>query len=431
MLNRDSLAQVVKDFQEKDMPKLIHREIKISTEIPVKRAVVIIGPRRAGKTYLMFQIIETLLEKIEKERVLYVNLEDQRLFGATIEDLKNLLEVFYEIYPKNKTRKVYLFFDEIQNVSGWEHFVRSIIDSEDAQIFISGSSSKLLSKEIATSLRGRSITYNLYPFSFAEFLKSKNISVRKFFSSREKALVRNYLREYIEYGGYPEAAIFPQEREKILREILDVTLYRDIVERYKIKNIKVLKLLLKQLTLSSSFSVNKFSNFLKSQGISVSKNTLYNYLEYFNDSLVVFSLRKFSASYKEMEQTLPKIYFDDTGLLTISGVESRSKLMENVVFTELMRRGFAANEKLFYFFSQNKEVDFIVKNKKVEQLVQVCQNLDDLSTKEREVSALIKASKELKCKNLLVITDDYEAEEKTYGRKISYVPLWKWLLSVK
>ena len=163
----------------------------------------------------------------------------------------------------------------------------------------------------------------------------------------------------------------------------------------------------------------------------MSKNTLYNYLEYFNDSLVVFSLRKFSASYKEMEQTLPKIYFDDTGLLTISGVESRSKLMENVVFTELMRRGFAANEKLFYFFSQNKEVDFIVKNKKVEQLVQVCQNLDDLSTKEREVSALIKASKELKCKNLLVITDDYEAEEKTYGRKISYVPLWKWLLSVK
>jgi len=161
----------------------------------------------------------------------------------------------------------------------------------------------------------------------------------------------------------------------------------------------------------------------------VSKNTLYNYVEYFSDSLVLYTLRKYSRSFKEVEQTIPKIYFVDNGLLIINGVESTSRLMENLFFSELLKKGFIPNENLFYFYSNNKEVDFVITSGgKVKQLIQVCYNIDDFNTKEREISALVKASKELDCSNLTVITWDYEGVEKHDGRRIRFLPLWKWLL---
>jgi len=420
---------MIKDFQESELPKLVKRDLRIEADLPIRRAISIIGPRRAGKTFFMFQVIgELLRNNIDKSRILYVNLESDLLIGCTIEDLRSMLNIFYEIYPENKRQKVYLFLDEVQNVPYWERFVRSVVDSERIQVYVSGSSSKLLSMEVATSLRGRTLPYYIYPFNFKEFLRAKGFEAEKYLSSLKKAMLLNLLQKYMR-GSYPEVVLFENEREKILKEIFEVTIYRDIIERFKVKNIRVLRLMVKSLVSSTYFSIHKFYNYIKSLGMKVSKNTLYNYVEYFSDSLVLCTLRKYSRSYKEVEQTIPKIYLVDNGLLIVNGVESTSRLMENLVFSELLKKGFTPNENLFYFSSNNKEVDFIIKSGgKIKQLIQVCYNIEDFDTKEREISALVKASKELDCSDLTVITWDYEGVEKHDGRRIRFLPLWKWLL---
>lgn len=427
MIMRETWIKVIKDFFEFKLPELVERDIKIS-EIPIKRAVSIIGPRRAGKTYLMFQEMRALLEKnTEKSRLLYINLESDLLVGCELSDLRNMLELFYEIYPENKTKKIYLFLDEIQIISGWEKFVRAVMDSENIQVYVSGSSSKLLSKEIATGLRGRTIPYYVYPFSFKEFLRAKGFKIEKYLSTSQKALLLNLLDKFMK-GSYPEAVFFEEEKEKILREILDVTIYRDVVERFRVKNIKVLKLLLKNLIASNYFSVHGFYRHLKSLGIKVGKNTLYIYIDNFSDALVLYMLRNYSESYKKMEQTIPKPYFVDNGLLVVNGIESKSRLMENAVFLELVRRGFTTENSLFYFDSR-KEVDFVLKDgRKIISLIQICYDINDFGTKERELSALAKAGEELNCSDMIVITYDYENVEEYEGWKIKFVPLWKWLI---
>ncbi|MEM5778168.1 MAG: ATP-binding protein [Candidatus Aenigmatarchaeota archaeon] len=433
MINRDILIKIIKDFKDFNLPEIIKREKSINIELPIKRVISIIGPRRSGKTYFMFQQISDLLKKgIEKERILYVNFESDLLVGANINDLRNLMDIYYEIYPSNKDKKVYLFFDEIQNVPNWEKFIRGILDSENVQIVISGSSSKLLSKEIATSLRGRCITHYIFPFNFKEFLYAKKFKIEKYLSSFQKAKLMNLLMDYLDFGGYPEVVIYPIEREKILKEILDVTIYRDIIERFKIKNTKLVRLLLKQLIFSTYFSVHSFYNFIKSLGIKVSKNTLYNYSEYFSDALIVIFLRKFSKSFKEIEQTKPKIYFIDNGLLYINKIESKSKLIENIVLVELIKNGYYPNENIFYYQNEKNEVDFVIVDKsKVKKLIQVCYNLDDIETKKREVRSLVNAMMDFELKEGLIITMDFENTEKFKNKKIIYLPLWKWLLSEK
>ncbi len=430
MIKRETWIKIIRDFQEFEFPQLIKRDYIVEVELPIKRVISIIGPRRAGKTFLMFQLVEELLERgIERERMLYVNLESDMLLGCEISDLRRMIEIFYEIYPENKNKKVYLFLDEVQNVSNWEKFVRTIMDTEKIQIFISGSSSKLLSKEIATSLRGRTLPYNIYPFSFKEFLRAKDFKIEKYLSSSQKAKLLNLLQRYLR-GSYPEVVLFEEGREKILKEILDVTIYRDVVERFKVKNIKILRLLLRSLLSSTYFSVHRFYNYVKSLGMKVSKNTIYNYMEYFSDALILYTLKKYSKSYKEIEQTTPKIYFVDNGLLDVSGVKDLGRLMENVVFLKLLRRGFTPNVNLFYFSVNRREVDFVLREgEKISQLVQVCYDVEDLNTREREIKALMKTSKQLNCKNLLIITWDYEDEVTVDRRKIKFLPLWKWLLN--
>lgn len=427
MIQRDIWIRAIKDFYEFKLPDIVERDIKIS-EPPIKRAVSIIGPRRAGKTYLMFQVMKNLMEKkVGRKRILYINIESDLLIGCEIPDLRSMLELYYEIYPENKNEKVYLFLDEIQIVPEWEKFVRAVIDSENIQIYVSGSSSKLLSKEIATGLRGRTITYCVYPFSFREFLRAKGYKIETYLSSSQKANLLNLLDKFLN-GSYPEAVFFEEEKDKILREIIDVTIYRDVVERFRVQNIRVLKLLLKNLIASTYFSVNGFYNYLKSMGIKVGKNTLYNYIDNFSDAMVLFTLRRYSESYKKKDQTIPKPYFVDNGLLVVNGIEGKGRLMENVVFLELIRRGFTTENDLFYFDSK-KEVDFVLKKgRKITHLIQVCYDIDDFNTKERELSALARAGDELKCSNMIVITYDYENVEEYKGREIKFVPVWKWLM---
>ena len=430
MIPKKIWEELIADFYERELPKIIERDIDYPLQMPIKRAISIIGPRRSGKTYSMFQTIKKLSEKgVEKDRILYMNFEDSRLINLCLEDMNLMLNTFFELYPQNKKKKIWFFLDEIQNVEGWERFVRSILDRENICVYLTGSSSKLLSKEISTSLRGRTLSYQVFPFSFSDYLKAVKVNSGKPVSSYQKAKLRNAFDEYLVWGGYPETIIYKEERSRILKEIEEVTIYRDIIERYKVENTKVLKILFTQLIHSKEFSIHKFFNFLKSQGIKVGKNTLYNYFEYISDSLVMFPLRKFSYSYREVEQSIPKIYFVDNGLLTLKGIRDLGRLMENLVFIELKRKGFVENETLFYYKSPDKkEVDFVIKEKtKIKQLIQVCYDIEDYNTKERELKSLVKASKELECSNLLVITLDYEGTEMFKGKKIKFISLLNWI----
>ena len=428
MISKRVWGELIKDFQERRLPDPVERQLRYPLETPLNRAVVFSGPRRSGKTYLMYIGIKELLERGEdRDQILYVNFEDIRLAGATAQDLNDLLEVYFEIYPENRTKKIWFFLDEVQVVPDWERFVRTLVDTENINVFVTGSSSKLMSKEIATSMRGRSLTYDVYPFSFAEVLRADGIEHEKYLSLTQKAKIVRKLEDYVRYGGYPETVIYREEWERILREILDVTIFRDIVERYDVKNIKVLKIFLNAIFNSKEFSIHKFFNFLKSQGTKVGKNTLYNYFEYFADSFIVFPLRRFSYSYKDVESSIPKIYLVDNGLLSLQGIRDMGRLIENIVFVELKRKGV---RDLFYFRStSDREVDFVIRDgKTVKELIQVCYDIDNFSTKERETRALLNGSKELNCDDLLIITWDYEAEEDVSGKMIKSVPLWKWLI---
>jgi len=424
MVSKEQWVEIIKDFQEKELPNIIPRDVQIPLDLPINRAITIIGPRRAGKTYVMYQLITELLKRVKKEQILYINLEKSGLGVTTSKDLYSLLETFYEIYPQNKKINTYFFLDEIHTVENWEGFVRTCLD-DGLKIYLSGSSSKMLSKEIATSMRGRSLSYSVFPFSFKEFLQAKKISLTNY-SSTEKAKVMNSFREYFTYGGYPETILFPQEREKILEEILEVTIYRDVIERTKIRNTKALKLLIEALINAKEFSIHKFYNYLKTIGIKISKNTLYQYIDALNDAFFVFLLRKFAFSYKKAEQSIPKPYIIDNGFYLTKGTDNKSLLMENLIFIELLRR----KEDTAYYSYQSGEVDFLTKKvKKVTSLIQVCYDTTNYTTKERETKALIQASKEFKCNNLQIITWDEEKEETIQNKKIKFIPLWKWLLA--
>ncbi len=421
---KEKWIEVIKDFHRKEIPSLIYRDIEIPTNIPINRAVTIIGPRRAGKTYLMYQIISDLLKTIKKDQIIYVNLEKPSFESLSYQDLNKMLEVFYELYPLNRTKQVYLFLDEVQIVSGWERFVRGCLDDR-IKVYITGSSSKMLSKEIATSMRGRTLTYQIFPFSFKEFLRAKEIEITNKLSSAEKSYIVNAFREYFVYGGYPETIIFSQEREKILSEILEVTIYKDVIERAKVRNIKVMRLLIDSLIVSKEFSINKFYNSIKSMNIKLGKNVLYKYVEYLNDAFFSFLLRKFSYSYIKAEQSIPKPYIIDNGFFQLKNFEDKSKLMENLVFLELLNR----NNDIAYYSDIAGKIDFLIKKgKKVTSLMQVTYDISNNNTKEREIKSLIKCADYFKCKDLFIITWDEEKEETINNKKIKYIPLWKWLL---
>lgn len=425
MINKEKWAEIIKDFYLKPLPNTLEREISIPLEKPINRAIAIIGPRRAGKTYLMFNLIKKLLMKYPKENILYINFEKAGLLPLTSSDLVLLKETFFELNPKLNKNKVWFFLDEIQNVDNWELFVRTCLD-EEINTFISGSSSKLLSKDIATSMRGRTLSYTLLPFSFREYLKTKEINVEKFLSSDKKAEIINLFNKYLFDVGYPEAILYEKEKDKILSNIFETALYKDVIEREKIRNTKSVLELIKALLTSKEFSINKFYNYLKSMNVKTSRDALYNYTRYSEDAFVVFLLKKFDLSYKKAGQTLPKVYFIDNGILTNNNIDDKGRLLENLVFLELFRKEL---EIAYFQNAQKEEVDFLIrKGKKVESLIQVCYQFENFTTKEREVKILLKASKEFRCNNLLILTNNYEEDLKVQGKKIKIIPVWKWLL---
>lgn len=430
-MNIKEMKEYLLDFQKAELPKLVERELKIGKSKKIKS---IIGPRRAGKTYFMYQKIKELIkEGVKKENILYINFEDPKLIDINFKEIREIIKLHWQIYPFSTNEKLCIFIDEPQNIENWELAIRALHD-EGFNIFLSGSSSKLLSKEIATSLRGRTLSYTLLPFSFKEFLKMKNfiLDISKL-SSKESSVLLSLIEEYIKFGGFPEIILEDniENKIKIINEYFNLIVYRDIVERYKIKNTMLIKWLIKSLTTSFSreFSVHKIYLTLKSKGIKLSKNTLYNYLSLLEDSLFVFFLPKFEYSLRKGEFSINKAYLCDIGFSKLVEItENKGNKMENIVFLELERRKSPLMNIYYWKNIQHEEVDFVIKEGKVKKLIQVCYDIEDYDTKKREIRALLKASSELKCNNLLIITESKEGEEKIKGKTIKYIPLWKWLL---
>jgi len=439
-MNREEVKEYLLDFQKRQLPELVERDLEIGKSRRVKS---IIGPRRAGKTYFMYQRIKELnIAGVRRNNILYLNFEDPRLIDISFKEIREIVKLHWQLYPSSMKKPLHIFIDEPQNIKNWEIATRTLHD-EGFNIFLTGSSSKLLSREIATSLRGRTLSYTMLPFSFKEFLRMVNTErlidtefnqLKLMLNSKEKSSLLNLLNEYLEFGGFPELVLEKnaENRLKMINEYFDLIVYRDIVERYRIKNTQLIKWLIKSLisSFSKEFSVHKVYLTLKSRGIRVSKNTLYSYLSMLEDSLFAFFVPKFGHSIRKGEFSINKAYLCDTAFARLTGVtKDQGRKMENMVFLELERRKQPLT-RIFYFKNQLKEeVDFVVRDgTKVKQLIQVCYNIEDSDVKKRELRALLKASKELKCRNLLVITWDYEAAETVKGRRVKYLPLWKWLL---
>ncbi|RMD86192.1 MAG: ATP-binding protein [Candidatus Dadabacteria bacterium] len=424
-MDKETLKKLIILAQGRDV-KLVQRDLEIHYTGKINS---VIGPRRAGKTFFIYQNMNLLKRKNLKDRIIYINFEDERLLPIKKEELDLIFDAYYELYPENKGKKIYAFFDEIQAIPFWEYFIRRVYDQEDVEICITGSSSKLLSKEIATQLRGRTLTYFIFPYSFREFLKAKGVSLERHFEYKpQRYKIKKLFEEYIDFGGFPETVDKDSMlKTKILQEYFDLIFYKDLVERYKIRNFDAVKEMLLYLmnNFSSYFSTNKYYNHLKSQGRKISKNTLFTYLSYLTDINLLFLVPKY-GKLKEQFANPKKVYVIDTGLINAVAFKvskDLGRLYENAVFVELKRRG-----KEVYYWKNKYECDFLVKEKgKVKEVLQVCFEIRE-ENKEREINGLIEAMEEFKLKEGLIITGDFEGEEKIKGKKIVYKPLWKWLL---
>lgn len=436
-MNKNLLKQVIKEGQEFKFPEIVPREI----EVPLrpKKIVAIYGPRRSGKTFLLYSLMKKLVAQgVKRKRILYSNFDDPRLLPFKAIDLETLLESYFELYPELKEEESFAFFDEIQNVNHWELGVRRIYDTGNFKVFITGSSSKFLSKEIATALRGRAIGFQVLPFSFKEFLAAKQINLGKdIVYSKKRFAIKKSLEEYLKTGAFPEVVLEKEKeiKRRILKEYLETMFFKDLAERFRIRNQNLLRELIKHLVtnIATPFSLNAFWRFIK-QTYPVSKRTVLNYTNYLEEIGLVFLLKKFSYSLKEQAQTPRKAYLLDNGLRTIHGFkfsEDRGRVLENTVFLELLHRQTKdILLEIFYWQDrQKREVDFVLKRgRKIESLIQVCASVENFQTKEREVKALVKASEVFGCSNLSIITSDFQGKEEYQGKEIRFFPLWEWLI---
>ena len=430
MIRKETLKELIVSFQESFLIRLKQREL----EIPVGsgKIVVLKGVRRSGKSSVLNLTIDKVLQSgIPIQHILFLNFDDERIPFETSEfDL--ILQAYRELYPGINMNEVYFFFDEIQVGNGWEQFVRRIYDSESKHIFITGSNSKLLSSEIATSLRGRTLQYEIFPLSFGEFCQFRDIPGNKFNTSGIAKLINSF-HQYLAQGGFPELVINDfNHSNQILQEYYHVMLFRDLVERYEIKNLSALKYFIRRImvNITKPTSVNKIFNELKSAGITVGKNSLYEWVDHCETIYLFFGLPKFDPSFIKENASEKKYYCIDNGLqraLSTSLSQNSGALLENALFIWLMTcRNFNTN---LSYYKDKKECDFVLSDaEKVTFLLQSCWDISDEGTLKREIDGLTEASEKLKCDNLWLINSEVEDDIKRNGKLIKVRPAWKALL---
>lgn len=376
-------------------------------------ANVAIGVRRCGKTYLIYQKIRDLLSAgVSLDQILFINFEDDRLLPMGQRELGRFIEAFYAMFPQNYDQEVYLFLDEIQNVEGWPLVIRRFLDTKKMHIYLTGSSAKLLSTEIATQLRGRSIATEVWPYSFEEYCEAHAIEPPvPPIGNKAVDQFTQHFTNYFVVGGFPAVQnLHANERRVVLQTYIDTVVFRDIVERHKISNTTLIKYLIKTLiqNIACPFSVNKFYKDAKSQGFKVGKDTVYLYLGYIEDAFLAFQLSLFSESVRKVQANPKKIYVVDNGLIKSNQLKASfqyGNLFENQVYLDLRREG----KRVWYYLTEDGyEVDFVVEHLDGSfELLQVVWDMSDVKTVEREQRALKQAEGELGIKGRIVTAQDY------------------------
>lgn len=431
MIDRESGRRAIAEFMTMQFPDSIDREIDI--DLSINKVIVIAGVRRAGKTYELFNIIKSLIKSgIPRENMLYINFEDERFVGLDENDFDFIMDTFSSLTRVNGSHRVYLFFDEIQNANNWDRAIRRLYDTNKYHIFLTGSSSRLLSAEISTSLVGRNLTYIMYPFSFREFLVAKNFDATKLSIYSSLPTLKKYVIEYITYGGFPEVLFTDNEgtRKRIISSYYDAILFNDISRRYSISNTNMLKLVLGYAinSYSAPFSASQLYNYLKSLNMEISKKTVNNYINYAENVFFLFMNLKFSGSYKQTNQSKKKVYLVDPGFsILYKKSDDFGKLLENSVYIELLRIKERDPDMGIFYFDDHYEVDFVITRKnKVVNALQVCYDLN-VTNMEREIRSLKKVIEKHNLKSGLIIVVDKDMAKMDDDR-IKTVSFYEWAL---
>ena len=473
---KEMLQSIILDFQEAALETGVPRHVGL--ESVRGKAAVCIGVRRCGKSTYMYQRIQRLLDDgISRQNILYLNFFDDRLHNLRHEGLGVITEAYYALYPEKKNKEtVFYFFDEIQVLPGWESFVDRVMRTEKCEVYLTGSSARMLSKEVATQMRGRALSWEMFPFSFREYLDSKGIDSKAPMSTKRRLLVQKAFEEYWVTGGFPEIVALenilpprppelgaghglgtgayglglengdgwgdgrghgwnpnPRLRVKIHQEYLNAILFRDLVERHDISHPKAVSDLAHWLldNTASLYSVNRLTGYLKSLGHTAPRPAVSDYIAWFEDAYFLFSVRVYDASVTRSNVNPKKIYCVDHALVTsvASGILINSgHLLENLVFTALRR----VHPDIFYYKTRNgKEVDFIVPVRgRPELLVQVCESLVNPRTRKREQAALEEAMGELGIERATIVTRNDDERIKVGAGAITVVPAWRFLLEM-
>ncbi|HPO16401.1 MAG TPA: ATP-binding protein [Candidatus Hydrogenedentes bacterium] len=432
---RTVIRQKIVDALAAPIPAYTRRDVHVPS---IKgKARVVIGMRRSGKTTFLWQCLaERFAAGMPREALLYFSFEDERLAEVKTADLQWIVEEYFTLYPERRDRKpVTLFLDEIQAAPGWEKFARRLMDTEQIELFLSGSSARLLSREVATSMRGRGIEVLVHPFSFLEFLRHRGAEPKTSWKRLAKAgrsAIEKHFRDYLEEGGFPEAQGLPlRDRTTLLRTYVDIATLRDVIERHGVTNPAALRWMQRHLlgNPASFFSVQKFYAALKSQGMPIGKNTLHEYLAYLEDAFLVRTVSLHTASERQRMVNPRKAYPVDPALIPLYERTGRLNLgsaLETTVLLELERRG---HETDYLRTAQGYEVDFFTAGPQGERyLIQVSAELDNPGTWEREVRALLAASAEHPEAIPLLLTFDAVPPREPLPPEIRWLPVSAWLL---
>lgn len=387
---------------------------------------VLVGARRAGKSYLLYgKIQELIAEGHTWDEIIYLNFEDERLAGMEPADLNMILEVHAGLSDKRPM----LFLDEIQNVDGWEHFARRIADNKFT-VFITGSNAKMLSKDVSAILGGRYMTREVFPMQFNEYLAINSLDPTNELltaTTASRGKLMKFFEEYFEFGGFPECATLPVKRDYLISLYQKIFL-GDIAARNKIENIFALRVLIRKLaeSIKQPLSFTRAANIVASTGTKIGKNTVINYLSYATDAYLILPVTNIADNLVDKVSN-PKYYFIDNGIISLLALDIRSSLLENLVALKLLST-YGTKEEAVYFYNHGVEVDFYIPQ--IETAIQVCYTMNDAEgTFERETKALIKVQSRLACRRNIIVTYSDEDVIQKDGVKIEIIPIWKFMLN--
>lgn len=433
-MKRKEILQGIILTMQKELPfPVLERDIKL----PVNsgQMITVAGVRRCGKSSMLKIVANHLVASgVEPHRILWINFDDERLDGMTAAELDEVLQAYREMFPETALASVHIFFDEIQMIEKWELFVIRLYKSYCKNIYLTGSNAKMLSSQLDTSLRGWPLEYEVYPLSFNEYLRFKNVKV-SYFDEQDRARLLVMCREYLHSSSFPEIVLMNEESLKIrkVQSYFNTMLFRDLIEHYNLSSPDTVKYFLKRLMLNITkpTSINAIYNDLKSQGRKIDKNRLYEIADMACEAFLFFKINRWSPSFIKESSRQPKYYFTDNGMrnsVILPQSNDDGKLLENAVYLQL-RRYTDPSQKISYF-CERYECDFVIQcEEHTDALIQVCWTLCDIETRNRELRGLKTASEITGCRNCTIVTFDEEAELDYLGLKVKVVPAWKWLIS--